>query len=51
VLNVPVPQVVLYQARVRALVSEGEAARMAQHVGVGGNLKPGGLAIATDQVP
>ncbi len=34
-LNVPVPQVVLNQARVHALIGKGKAAGVAQHVGMG----------------
>jgi hypothetical protein len=34
VLSIPVSQLVLNQPRVRALVGEGEAARLAQHVRV-----------------
>ena len=33
-LNIPVPQVVLNEPRIRALVGEGEAAGVAEHVGV-----------------
>jgi hypothetical protein len=35
--NIPVSQIVLNQSRVRALVSEGKAARVAEHVRVGFN--------------
>jgi len=34
VLNAPMPQIVLDEPRVRALVSQGEAASVAQHVGM-----------------
>ena len=37
VLNIPMSQIVLNQPRVRALVGQGEAAGMAQHVRVGLN--------------
>ncbi len=45
VLNVPVPEIVLTKARVRALVSESKAAGMAQHVGMDGNGEAGLLAV------
>jgi len=35
VLNVPVPEIILYEPRVRALVGQGEAASVAQHVRMG----------------
>jgi hypothetical protein len=38
VLNIPVSKVILNEPRISALVSQGEAARMAQHVGMGDNL-------------
>jgi len=33
-LNIPMPQIVLNEPRIRALISQGEAARVAQHVRV-----------------
>ena len=51
VLYVPVAEVVLNQARVRALVGQGEAASVAQHVGMGGDLKPCRLASAAKGKP
>ena len=48
-LNVPVPQVVLDQPRVCALISEGKAAGMAQHVGMDGNGEAGLLAVLVQQ--
>lgn len=51
VLNAPMPQVVLDQPRVRALVGQGEAASMAQHVGMSGQGKARRLAIAADRNP
>lgn len=44
-LNVPVPKVVLDQARVRALVGQGEAASMAQHMRVHGQGQSGLFAV------
>ena len=35
VLNVPVPEIILNEPRVRALVGQGEAASVAQHVRMG----------------
>ena len=35
VLNVPMPQVILNKPRIRALVRQGEAASMAQHMRMG----------------
>ena len=45
VLNVPVPQIVLNEPGVRALVGEGKAAGMAQHVGMHGDGQLGLLAV------
>jgi len=45
VLNVAVPQIVLNQAGVGALVGEGKATCMAQHVGMNGHRQPGLLAV------
>ena len=33
---IPMPEIVLNQPRIRALVGQGEAARVAEHVGMGG---------------
>src|SRR5262249_4914556 len=51
VLNIPMSQVVLYQPRVGALVGQGEAARMAQHVRVRVNGQACELAIMADHHP
>ena len=45
------PQVVLYQPRIRALVGEGKAARTAQHVRVRFNGQVGEPAIGADRQP
>jgi len=45
VLNVAVPEVVLNQSGVRALIGEGNAAGMAQHVGMNGNGEAGLLVV------
>lgn len=50
-LNVPVSKIILNQARVCPLIREGEAAGMAKHVGMGGQGKPGHLAIFADRNP
>lgn len=51
VLNIPMAEVILNQPRVRPLIGQGKAARMPQHVRMGGKGKPGELAIAPDQHP
>ena len=45
VLNVPVPQVILNQARVCALIGKGKAAGVAQHVGMGEQGQGGECAV------
>ncbi len=45
VLNVPVSKIVLNEPRIRALVGEGEAAGVAQHVRVGKQGQGSGLAV------
>jgi hypothetical protein len=45
VLNVAVPEIVLNEAGIRALVGEGKAACMAQHLGMNGNGELGLLAV------
>lgn len=50
-LNVPVPKVVLDQARIRALVGQGEAAGVAEHVGMSGQGKARHFSIALDRNP
>lgn len=51
VLNVPVPKVVLDQARVCPLIGQGEAAGVAEHVGMSGQGKARRFAIALDRNP
>ena len=51
VLDVAVAEVVLDQPGVRALVGQGVAAGVAQHVRVGGQRQPGPLAALTDRQP
>ena len=51
VLNIPVPQIVLNQPRIRALVGQGKAAGMAQHVRVGFNGQACQPAIVADHHP
>jgi hypothetical protein len=51
VLNIPVPQVVLNQSRVGALVGQGKAARVAQHMRVGFAGQACEPAIITDHQP
>jgi hypothetical protein len=50
-LNIAVPQIVLDQPRVCALVGQGKAARMAQHVRVRVNGQVRQPAIVTDHHP
>jgi hypothetical protein len=50
-LYVPMPEVVLNQSRIRALIRQSEAAGMAEHVGMGGQGQPGQLPIAADRRP
>ena len=45
VLNVPVSKIVLNQPRIRALVGQGEAASMAEHMRMGGQGQPSQLPI------
>jgi hypothetical protein len=51
VLNIPLPEIVLHQPCIGALVGEGEAAGMAQHVRVRVHGQAGELSIAADHVP
>jgi len=50
-LNVPVSQVILDEPRIRALVGQGEAAGVAEHVRMGDQGQPGPFAIGADQDP
>lgn len=51
-LNIPVSKVVvLNEPRIRALIGQREPAGVTQHVEMGGDFQPGGLAIAADGVP
>ena len=49
VVNVAVPQEVLNEAGVRALVGESKTAGMAQHVGMHGHRQPSLLAVLVQQ--
>lgn len=51
VLNVPVSKIVLDQARVRALVGQGEPAGVPQHVRMSGQGKGCHFSIALDRNP
>ena len=51
VLNIPVSQIILNEPRIRALVGEGKAARMTQHVRVGLHGQSCALAIGADRQP
>ena len=51
VLNIPVPQIALYQPRVCPLVGQSKAARMAQHVRVSLNGQGGGESRKQDVKP
>ena len=51
VLDVAMPEVVLDQPGVRALVGQGVAARVAQHVRIGGQGQPGPLAAPAHRQP
>src|SRR2546421_12024776 len=51
VLNIPVPQVVLDQPCIGALVGQGEAARVAQHVRMRVHGQACALAIGADRQP
>src|SRR5216684_1023279 len=51
VLNIPMPHIVLYQPRIGALVGQGEAARVAQHVRVSLNGQVCTPAIIMDHQP
>jgi hypothetical protein len=51
VLNIPMPQVVLDEPRVRALVGEGVAAGVAEHVGMGFDGQACESAIVADHHP
>lgn len=51
VLNVAVPEVVLNEPRIRALIGEGEAAGMAEHMRMGGQGQTGPLTIAAHGKP
>jgi hypothetical protein len=46
VLNVPVPEIILNEPRISALVSQGEAASVAQHVGMGEQGQGSGFAVS-----
>jgi hypothetical protein len=48
---VAVPQIVLNQPRVRALVGQGEAASVPELVRVSGHGKPGQLPVIADRQP
>ena len=50
-LNIPMPQIVLNQPRIRALVGQGKAAGMAQHVGMGFDGQACQPAIVADHQP
>ena len=50
-LNVPVAEVILNKPGVRPLIRQGEAARVPQHVRVGGKGQPGPLSIIADRQP
>jgi len=49
VLNVAVPEIVLNEPGVRALIGESKAAGMAQHVGMNGHRELGLLAVFVQQ--
>jgi hypothetical protein len=51
VLNVAVSQIVLNEPCIRALIGQGEAAGMAEHMGVSGQGQPGEFPIAADGRP
>ena len=44
-LNVPVSEIILNEPRIRALVGQGEAASVAQHVGMGEQGQGSGFAV------
>ena len=50
-LNIPVSEIVLNQPRVRALVGQGKAARVAQHVRMGFDGQACAPAIVADHHP
>ena len=45
-LNVPVSEIILNEPRISALVSQGEAASVAQHVGMGEQGQGSGFAVS-----
>ena len=51
VLDIPVAEVILNEPGIRALIGQGEAAGMTEHVGVSGQGQPGLFAIAADGRP
>ena len=51
VLNVAMAEVILNEPGIRALISQGEAAGMAEHVGVRGQGQPGQFPIMADGRP
>ncbi len=50
-LNVTMAQIILNEAGIRALIGQGEAAGMAEHVGMGGQGQIGHFAITADGRP
>ena len=50
-LDIPMPQIVLDEPGIRALIGQSKAAGVAEHVGMGGQGEPGPFAIAADGGP